>query len=497
MPYTPSGIGLPADLNPGNFSGVGGNVGSQEVNRTIFSYDPFAIYQAVAQRHATFPSFRQMLRMTRAARGVSAPTTGHYEAPWKNNNLPLGTIQTASSGAGTNVIFNLAAGAMFDSGVTVGGAARQASFVRVNDIIQAYDGSRAQVIAKNTTVTPHRITLRPLLAADDLAGSFAASTTYAIFDNAWGEGDGLPESVVPRLIQYTNVFQTIKEGASATGTENTNVMFAQYVPGQDGTVFLAMQGDAMYRYERSMCYALLFGTQSDNLTTTPLKLGYDVPVITTEGLIPFIEGNGNVDTYTTNAYAITDFDVMATIFDQERAGSMKIITYDGWSIFQETENALQDLLNANLSVELMKDLNGDSGIPLDSFQPYANEDFSFYIGFRALKKSGYTFFFRKLHELSEFNGAGFTGYSYPGYRMAVPLGFATNKQNGDGMPYVSYEYKKGLNGYDRHDLARTFGGVGASNGPAVDEYDRVQMGIVSEIAGHFAVANQMIIQKPA
>lgn len=500
MAYSPNiaSADLPVGLDVSGFSSVGGQVASQKIIRSLYDYDPFAIYQAVAQRHSEMPGFRMMLRMQDAARRVSAPTTGHYEQDWKTSLVNILSVVTPSGGAGQTAVLELATTSMYNAGATIGGSARQASFVRVGDVLQSPGGVAARVEAKTTSTTPHRITIKPLLTADDVAGEFAANETYAIFSNMWAEGSGLPESVVPRITKYTNSFQIIKDGAAITGTELTNKTFVQWTAGQDGSIFVEMEKSAMYRYERATCYALLFGVAADNLTENSTSVGHDVSITGTQGLIPFIEGNGHVDTYTVGSYDISDFDQTATLLRQERVGTWKITTYDGYGIFQETENALQDLLNANLSVELLKDLGKGMNVSGESMQPFEDSDFSFYVGFRALKKSGFTFYFHLLHEFDEVVGAGAAGYDYPNYRIAVPLGTATDKANGSNVPFVSYEYK-GLNGYDRHDLVDQYGGVGTGPvvGRASNQYDLTQMGIVTELAGHFACPNRCVIQKPA
>lgn len=501
MSYTPSISSLPGGLANANISGIGGQMATEKIVSTLYDYDPYAIYRAVAERHASYPMFRQMLRMQKAARRVSAPTTGHYERDWRFNLITFDGF-TGTPGAGDDLVVTLAASSMYNAGAQVDGSSAQSSAIRVGDILESDSGARAYVSAKDTTTSPHEITLKPLLAATDLDAEFASDGTYAIFGNMWAEGTGLPEGVLPRITKYTNTFQIVKEGAHSTGSELTNMTWAQIIPGQDGSIFMAIEEDTMFRYERSICYTLLFGTQSDNLTQAATsEVLHDTTIKGTEGLVPFVNSNGHTDTYTAGSYAMGDFDAMAVIFEQERIGTREIVTYDGFRVFQETENALQTMLNANLTVELLQALGKDSGVPSDTLQPFESSDFSFYVGFRAIKKSGYHFYFRLLHEFNDYTGAGAPNYDYPNYRVATPLGTTTERKSGNLVPYIGYEFK-GLNGYDRHDLVDSFGGVGVG-GPmaytrmAVNQYDVLRMGILSEIAGHFSCPNRCVIQKPA
>lgn len=501
MSYSPSFGSLPGGLANPNVGSVGGSMATEKVVSTLYDYDPYAIYRAVADRHTAYPMFRQMLRMQNATRAVSAPTTGHYERDWRFNLVTFASID-ATTAAGEDAVYTLDASSMYDLSVNVSGSARQASAVRVGDIIESYTGARILVTAKTTSSTPHTITVKPLSASVDVDAEFSATGTYAIFGNMHAEGSTIPEGLLPRISKYTNVFQIVKEGAGTTGTELTNQTWAQIVPGKDGSIFMAIEGDTMMRYERAMCYTLLFGTTANNLTAAATtEVPFDVAIKGTEGLVPFVSVNGHTDNYTSGSYSIDDFDAMAVIFEQERIGTRQIVTYDGYTIFQETENALQTLLNANLTVELLKTLGGDGKVPSDSLQPYESNDFSFYIGFRAVRKSGYDFFFRMLHEFNDYTGAGAPNYEYPSYRIATPLGFAVERASGNEVPYVSYEYK-GLNGYNRHDLVDYTAGIGVAGAPgmarvASTTYDVARMGIVSEIAGHFACPNKCILQTPA
>ena len=128
---------------------------TEKVVSTLYDYDPYAIYRAVADRHTAYPMFRQMLRMQNATRAVSAPTTGHYERDWRFNLVTFASID-ATTAAGEDAVYTLDASSMYDLSVNVSGSARQASAVRVGDIIESYTGARILVTAKTTSSTRTR-----------------------------------------------------------------------------------------------------------------------------------------------------------------------------------------------------------------------------------------------------------------------------------------------------------------------------------------------------
>jgi hypothetical protein len=60
-----------------------------------------------------------MLKSMGFDRGTAAPTTGHYEYPWRKDLVRVNSVITASTGPGTDVVIELTAGSMFDTQVSV------------------------------------------------------------------------------------------------------------------------------------------------------------------------------------------------------------------------------------------------------------------------------------------------------------------------------------------------------------------------------------------
>ena len=215
------------DLKPNVFSTVGGGTASQVVISQYDLYKPNELIQ-VFERHTYGGGFRIMLKAMGFNRGTSAPTTGHYEYPWRENLVTVGTtgvggggIITPSAGAGTDVVIALDPADMYNPGVNIGAVAQWASYPIKNEILIFRDGAAAMIVNKDTTTDPahHRLTLRPLDPLVDLATSVVEGESYFVATNAHAEGSELPEGRVPRIISYTNDFQITKVKAQSTGTE--------------------------------------------------------------------------------------------------------------------------------------------------------------------------------------------------------------------------------------------------------------------------------------
>lgn len=499
MAYSPyvAPANRPMDITPPAIAGVGGGLTNQVVTSLYDFYKPNEFLE-VFERHSYAPSFRMMLKSFGFSRGTAAPTTGHYEYPWRKDLLRVGTIDTASTGAGTNVVVVLAAAGMFDTGVSVSGSGRQASYPIVGDIIITKDGKKAYISAKDTSVTPHKITLTPVKAAVDLAGSVLAANDYFIADNAHAEGSGAPSGRSPRVMKYTNDFQIVKNRVGSTGSELTNQTYFNPVEGVPGSLFLKAELDAYYRFECAAENALLFGSTIDNVTVNVAELGFDVAVKGTEGMIDFVSLNGYTQTYTPASLAMADFNATGRKFKLERVGVNDICTWFGYDLYTETEDLLQSLVSNDVTAELTRNLfrniGAEEGGPID------DNDFALHIGFFALKKAGYKYYFKSLHAFDEAVGAGATGYEYPQWGIYHPLAYNRDKVTGNKVGTIGYEYKE-LNGYSRETVIAEVSGAGvAGTGSpyriASNLNDTHNMVFLSECAFHGACANHMILQTP-
>lgn len=500
MSYTPFVPVGGQDLRPNAFSDVGGNYQAQGVISQYQMYKPNELVQ-VFERHNYAPSFRLMLKTMGFRRGSYAPTIGHYEYPWRKNLVTVGTIVTPSAGPGTNVTFALDAADMYNAGVTVSGVAAQASYPIENEILLFRDGNMGMIINKDTTVTPHQLTIRPLSTTVDLATSIVVGEAYFVATNAWGEGTGLPQGRVPRVVKYSNTFQIVKAAAGSTGSELTNQMYFEPVEGKPGSFFAKVSVDTMYRFENECDGALIWGQQINNVQIFNPELGFDVNVSGTEGLINFATVNGNNETYVVGNYQLADFDDVSKYYERERIGVRDIMCLQGIDINVEIENVLADILDGDLAGLLTKNFLWGDGVFSDGMQPAIDAStFAMEFNFRAIRKANFRYFFYLMHVFNENVGAGATGYDYPNWQVLFPIGYAKEKSTGDNRATIGYEYKQ-LGAYSREEVIADLSGVGvAGSGTpyriATNPNDLYRMGMVAEIAFHGTCANHITLVTP-
>jgi hypothetical protein len=501
MGYTPTLGTRPEDLGVNQFSPTGG-AGSQTEYNTVYDR-PIPEMTTVFTRHVGYFGFSTMLKSMGFSRGKATPTTGHYEQPWQEDLFTVNAIITAAAGAGNDIVVEITAGSMYDTSQTVNGVATQTSYPIVTDVIECYDGVQARITAKNTAVTPHRFTLTPLKAADNLDTSVLVAEPYHIVTNLHGEGTGLPATRAPRVIKWDNTFGIVKSAFKSSGTEWTNLVYFEPTPGATDSVNVMVEKNTLYHFERGRDGLLLFGQQADNITEFASELGVDVAISGSEGFVPFAKTNGTIDTYTLGSYGLADLDSAGNILEDERATqSNDLMCWDGTDITTETENAFQQVLVNNLVPFVNKMIPGYAQYSAEQFASKDEAiDWQLNLGFTAARKRGFNFIFKKLPVFSDIRRAGAAGYKYKNTRIICPLDSVTNRATNEDTPMVGYEYKS-LNGYSREMVLGELAGVGVANTgrfpwQAVNQYDVHQMGLVCEIAGHWACGNKIVYQEPA
>lgn len=509
MPLTPQipPASYPTGLMNNNFSTVGGAIAGQPVMLTLYDLAPWNQLRAVFQRHPhRKPSFAQMLKAMGGPlnRGVAAPTTGHYEKDWDRSLVDIATITTPSGGAGQAMVVTLSAGSMFNTSVTVGGAARQGSYPQPNEIIQLPTDEQAYIVSKDVSVTPHRLTLKPVNAAINLNAHVTAGEAYFITSNAWGEATKLPQGVMSRLYEYSNTFQIVKDAWGASGSAMTVDIYPQLFQLEDGNIWAQLKMDTVDRFERKRSGALLWGQQINNWVETDTALGYDVAVTGTEGLIPFALANGHIDTYTPGSFTVAEFYQIARIFHQEGLGTPNVMALLGYDLYAEVEQALATLFAQTLQPQMISSfINGSgAGVLDDGWQPANDSDFVAWLSFKGVHVMGVNFLFKVINEFSEAIGAGADAYDYPQWGIYMPLGTTKDMGTGEVRNRFGYEWRQ-LGRYSREAVVGVVAGVGVAGAGGYlpmdmvsSEYDFAKGGMVSEIAFHAAGGNGIVIQRP-
>ena len=490
-PFTPpSAIGM----QPAAFSDVGGHAASQQVWARQDLYTPFELTQ-VFERQGMKPTIGMWMKMLGFSEGVDTYKVGHYEGERDVTPIRFSAVDTAAGAPGANLIMAIDDDYQYDAGVTVNGAARNATPGRVGEQVLLANKSKAHIIAKDTSVTPHLVTLRPINENDNLDLLVAIETNYALIDNAWGEGTELPRGVQPRLIKYQNDFQIVKETVVATGTELTNRAYVQPIKGREGSMYIRSEWQTVHRFEEKKSNALLFGTPGSNIKVFNTELGYDVDVRQTEGMDYFARTNGYNVTYDEADYTTQDFRDIGKLLEAERIGVRDYCFWMGYDLYGTIEESLDGRLSADITEQLIRTRVLGGASPMDDdHQPFNAMDLAMNIGFTAVKIGGYSYTFKLLHEFNDGRQAGLDTYNYKKSGILHPLGYTTNYNEGGSTPIMGYKWKQ-QNGYSRENQVGVLQGIGVSSSPVM-ERDITKTGMLTEIAFHATTGNHFIYMTP-
>jgi hypothetical protein len=416
---------------------------------------------------------------------VAATSYSHYE-----NELKNPTFKTANTNSGAVPTPGSAISVVLS---TADVNATGQSYPRLFEIV-FFKGGQLGIIT-NIAVAggpgfTTTLTVEPLDSAKTLP-VFVVGEEISIISNAHSEGSDQPKGVVPGATKRTNYTQIMKETLAVTGTELTNQTWFDgwvEVPGSvNGTEQIASGNswynlnwmDMEWRIGKQVSGALLFGESGDGTVIDPAT---NLPINTTEGLIPTIKAQGNTETYVPGSFSVTDFDAYGRILDREYAGDY-VLGLTSKSFSDEIENTMVAYLaNTNIIYEIEQQLGSRFGVDGKSIS----------IDFNYLKKSQRTFMFKRMMEFSNRQTFGIANSVTDGYGVFLPMNKVKDAKSGKMLDNIGARYKN-LNGYSRKMEVWSVNGAGP--GMKVSSVDVNKSFIRTDMGAHIMGANQMILVK--
>jgi len=440
-------------------------------------------------RHGMEKNWYTMLKEMGLGMAVEGPNYAHWEQDWIINNFLVGSIVTPSTGPSTSVVIALDTASMYTTTVT-GYGTQSFSYPAQWDIIKLVDNTEAQIVLKDETVTPHRLTIKPRLTTNDLVSKLNPGSRYWITSNAFGEGTLGADPKEPRLYRQTNNCQIIKSSYGITGSAMTDRMPVKAIGGAEGNYMLVVGSESTEKLHMDrISKALWFSVQGDNNVTQNMGAAQNrpTPVRTTQGLDDYIVNNGgNILTYAFGNLAMPDFDNVGTILQRERVASKTFLMPMAYGLRTQVDNTLKTYMN-NTCFQYAA---ASGKISSDMFNSFSDKnDFFLWLAFDGVHKGGYNYLLRTQEELNEQMGAGTEGYNWAGVGYVLPIDFVQSRFDKDATASVGYRYKE-LNGYNREMEQHYTGGAGID--PATSSIDAKFLDIRSEIGAENALANTMI-----
>ena len=255
-------------------------------------------------------------------------------------------------------------------------------------------------------------------------------TTFAVVGNAYAERTDQPgEGITPRVIQYSNSCQIIKESFSVSGSEATNAIYVKVDNQEFGSGYLwYLQGEAD-TYQRFMDYselAMIVGVGSSVLEDGATD-GAGGTVTTTEGLLSFMENKGQTMDLGSSAITMADFDAAVKSLDKFR-GAKEMALYAG--------------INLSLDIDDLLAAQGAYAAGGANYGTFANnKDMALNLGFNSFTRGGYTFHKKTYDLFNRPDLLGADGFKFNGYGMCIPMDNQRDARSGESIPSLRMLYK--------------------------------------------------------
>lgn len=395
--------------------------------------------------------------------GFSSPVAqqdySHFEEDWIW--VPVHSrAAVASPGTGNAIQFTLATYDL-DSG--------NRFFIALNDNVMFANQVTGTVTAVNvTTPSAPVITVRPHQSTDNI-GALAADDTIIIYSNDWAEGTSQPAGKVARYIEYSFNTKIVKETNTYTGSEATNQTWV--IKTSDGqsipAMFMKGQLDTDYRMALRMNGAMLFDRTTTD--TTLLASGNR----TTQGLVPWVRGGGNVDQYNAGFYSMADFDIQNRVLDQNFAPSEEVAML-GFDLQTEWENLF---VNSFVNGAIVYAMFGEGKKATDLS-----------IGFNSFNKNERQWHIKRMSGFNNPQIYGATGYKIPGMGVIMPIDGRKDPKSGNILPSIGQRYKS-LGDYNRRMKTWLTGGAKA----VTSQTDADELNMRSEFGTEFVASNRFYL----
>tara|TARA_B100001113_G_C21112290_1_gene623797 strand:+ start:1321 stop:2757 length:1437 start_codon:yes stop_codon:yes gene_type:complete len=376
-----------------------------------------------------------LLELVGAKKECTQTQFEHFEEAFIHNTVSLdfndGGVPT--SGAAKEVMH------INDSDLSDGTleATNQHHPVRLGDICLSETGQMGIVTSAPTSAAEPLFDMYPI---NTWNSSNANGQTWTIIGNEWGENTSQPDSILPRVHEYSNKCMIIKESFEVSGTEATNVIYFKVDSQHFGSGYLwYLKGEAD-TYKRFMDYQelmMILGKSVSNANLTVAQTGSSFTnggIRGTEGLLDFIENKGQSMDLGSSAITMADFDAIIKSLDKYR-GAKEYAMYCGINLSLD----IDDLLAAQGAYAA-------GGANYGTFQN--NKNMALNLGFNSFSRGGYTFH-KKTYDL--FNHpklVGATNFNYNGYGICIPMDTQKDAKSGDKIPSLRIRYKA-ANGYSR------------------------------------------------
>lgn len=341
-------------------------------------------------------------------------TFNWWEHTYLFNNAIIASF--TGSGAGNPITITLKAGSYQNGG--------KLSAPKKGDTVMV-GGLRGWIQSVNkATDNAHTITVKPVNSADNLSAVAAADGLVTIYGDGKADGTGMPSSMLRLPEMYDNDTQILATYFETDGSVAANKAEVT-IPGKGDYYYLQGVVDAANMHNLKIEFTLILGQRAVGLSDSTED---NKEVTLTHGLDKFITDDGNLEPYTTFAFA--DLENIEKTLSKERAPK---------------EVAMANGINLNLGLEaVLRDTMKDTGISYAAFGKGNGKERAIDFGFDSFRHNSRSYHNREFEALNYEPVTGSTGFPDVGY--VIPMGQVKNAKptgmDDEYMDMISLRYKE-------------------------------------------------------
>jgi hypothetical protein len=386
---------------------------------------------------------------------VAGGTFGHYEIGWIHRAFTVNSHAAGAAGAAvtltvTNNTSNITQSNMYP---------------QVRDVVRFSNGVSATVTSVSTA-NPYTVTVVPSVSTEAIP-AVSTGDSVIITGTNFVEGSTAATGRVNPALKYTFQTQIVKESVDITGSAMTNeTWYDKFNDGKSALPYPKLQLECEYRMLQNISYSMLFSVPTD--TTQQAITGST----TMTGIFPWVEAGGNKLAIAPGTFTISHFDQLNRVFDKRRASS-EYLWAAGPDQFRDVENGLSDVFTQNPNLFAQKGF--ESRFAIGEGTNYG-EKFGVSFNFKAVQKTGRTFYFTSIPQMAGEQLGGAAGFQDSYRSVIIPLGKASDPKSGAKLSRIAYKYKE-YGGVSRM-MKVTQHGIWAPN--ANDEFDHAKYNALHE-----------------
>ena len=378
-----------------------------------------------------------LLAMNAAFRPTAQTTFGHHEDAFIHASFEA-QIATAPTSGQADSQFTMNA-----SYIT----SNDKVYVRVNDIIM-FQPNRQLALVTAVASDGSTFNATPYEAWSFTSAYDATDVRIIVVGNEFLENTDQPSGRTPEVHRYTNTTMIMKEAFEISGSEATNQIWFR-TPGAVSKSGLdeynwGLKGeyDTYLRMENQVEMTMLLGKNPATSGTLDAA-GYNG----TEGLIPWLENDGQILDLNSLPMTLDDVDQMTKQMDKYKAAKESAL-FAGFDLRNAVDNLLAGV-NSTVAAQA-------------SYGTFNNsKDMALNLQFQSFNRNGYTFHMKTYDLFNHPQLLGADGFDYPGWGMVIPMDSVRDAKTNESIPSLSVRYKQ-LGKYSRlmeHWLTGSAGGI--------------------------------------